>query len=338
MTDSPAANSPAHHLLPALFAALAGAMVLGLCIGPVPATLNDLLAAIGITDAPGREYARTALLELRLPRVLLAAMTGATLGVCGAAIQGLFRNPLAEPGLIGVSAGAALGAVLVLVIMPAAMPGLLVPIAACFGAGATVWLVLRIARRAGRTHVATALLAGVAINAIAGASIGVLTYIADDSALRSLTFWLFGSLGRADWPMLMVAAPALLLPTLLLPRYAPALNAWLLGEDAARHLGVPTERVKRHVPLLVTLGVGAAVAATGVIGFVGLVVPHLVRTLTGPDHRHVLPASAIAGAVLLVLADAAARGVATPAEVPVGLLTALLGGPFFLWLLLRRRA
>lgn len=312
-------------------------MLLALFIGPTPFTPGDLLALLRPDSAPLPEHVRTAMLQLRLPRVLLAALTGGALGVCGAAIQGLFRNPLAEPGLIGVSAGAALGAVLVLVVLPNVFPGLLVPLAACLGAGATVWLVLRIARRAGRTHVVTALLAGVAINAIAGASIGVLTYIADDAALRSLTFWLFGSLGRADWPIILAITPALLLPMLLLPRYAQALNAWLLGEDAARHLGVPIERVKRHVPVLVTLGVGAAVAATGVIGFVGLVVPHLVRTLTGPDHRRVLPASALAGALLLVLADAAARGMATPAEVPVGLITALLGGPFFLWLLIRRR-
>lgn len=312
-------------------------MMLALFIGPTPFAVGDLLSMIWPGSAPLSDPTRTAILQLRLPRVLLAALTGGALGVCGAAIQGLFRNPLAEPGLIGVSAGAALGAVLVLVILPNVFPGVLVPVAACLGAGATVWLVLRIARRAGRTHVATALLAGVAINAIAGASIGVLTYIADDAALRSLTFWLFGSLGRADWPIILAITPALLVPMLLLPRHAQALNAWLLGEDAARHLGVPIERVKRHVPVLVTLGVGAAVAATGVIGFVGLVVPHLVRTLTGPDHRRVLPASALAGALLLVLADTAARGMATPAEVPVGLITALLGGPFFLWLLIRRR-
>ena len=312
-------------------------MLLGVHVGPVQLPITDVVALLTGGGANVPDYAKTSLLQLRLPRVLLAAMTGASLGICGAAIQGLFRNPLAEPGLIGVSAGAALGAVLVLVMAPALLPGLLVPLAACAGAGATVWLVLRIARRAGRTHVATALLAGVAINAIAGASIGVLTYVADDAALRSLTFWLFGSLGRADWPMIAATAPALLLPALLLPRYAQALNAWLLGETAAAHLGVPVERVKRHVPLLVTLGVGAAVAVTGVIGFIGLVVPHLVRTITGPDHRHVLPASALAGAALLVLADCLARGVAMPAEVPVGLLTALLGGPFFLWLLLRWR-
>ena len=329
---------PNRTLLPALAAALAVAMLLALCVGPVQISLGNVLAMLGFGDGQTLEHMRTALLQLRLPRVVLAALTGGTLGICGASIQGLFRNPLAEPGLIGVSAGAALGAVLVLVVMPTVFPGLLVPLAACFGAGATVWLVLAIARRAGQTHIATALLAGVAINAIAGASIGVLTYIADDAALRSLTFWLFGSLGRADWPMIATATPALLLPVLFLPRYAQPLNAWLLGESAAQHLGVRTERVKRHVPLLVTLGVGAAVAITGVIGFVGLVVPHLVRTVTGPDHRRVLPASALAGALLLVLADAAARGLAMPAEVPVGLITALLGGPFFLWLLLRRPA
>ena len=325
------------RLLLLLAVGLLAAALTGLLIGPVPIRIGDVIALLTPDGSQLPDHMRTALLDLRLPRVVLAALTGATLAVCGAAIQGLFRNPLAEPGLIGVSAGAALGAVLVLVIVPDLQPGLLVPASACLGAGTTVWLVLRIARRAGRTHVETALLAGVAINAIAGAGIGVLTYVADDAALRSLTFWLFGSLGRADWPLVMAAAPALLLPVVLLPRYGQALNAWLLGEDGARHLGVSTERVKRHVPLLVTIGVGAAVATTGVIGFVGLVVPHLVRLVTGPDHRRVLPASALAGALLLVLADSAARGVAVPAEVPVGLITALLGGPFFLWMLLRRR-
>jgi iron complex transport system permease protein len=251
-------------------------------------------------------------LALRLPRLLLAVMVGAALATGGSTMQGLFRNPLADPGLIGVSAGAALGAV-----------------------GSTA-LVFAIGRR--RAGVASLLLAGVAINAIAMAGVGLLTYLANENQLRDLTFWSLGSLGGASWSRLAIVAPWIMLPLLFLPRAARALNALLLGEGEAALLGYRPERLQPLLVGLVALSVGASVAFTGVIGFVGLVVPHLLRMGFGPDHRFLLPASALGGAILLVAADALARTIVAPGELPIGVLTALVGGPFFLWLLLGRRA
>lgn len=273
-------------------------------------------------------------LMLRLPRVLLGVLVGAALSSGGATMQGLFRNPLADPGLIGVSAGAALGAVGAIVLGGRSGSPL---VAACaFGGGlAATSLVYLLGRR--RPGVANLLLAGVAINAIAMAGVGLLTYLANENQLRDLTFWSLGSLGGATWTRLATVAPWIVLPLLCLPRAARALNALLLGEGEAALLGFRPEHLQRWLVGLVALGVGAAVAFTGVIGFIGLLVPHLLRMGFGPDHRFLLPASALGGAILLVAADALARTVVAPGELPIGVLTALVGGPFFLWLLLSHR-
>jgi iron complex transport system permease protein len=282
-------------------------------------------------------------IDIRLPRVVLALLIGAALAQAGAAMQGIFRNPLAEPGLVGVSSGAALAAVAVIVLLqPAglfnALPAhVVLPLAAFAGGGAATALVLRLSLVDGHTRVATLLLAGLALNAIAGAGIGFFSHVASDTALRSVTFWMFGSLGRASWQEITVAAPLLIVPLLMLPRDAQALNALLLGEAEAGHLGVDVERLKRRVTVLVVLAAGAAVALAGIIAFIGLLVPHLVRMAFGPDHRGLLVLSALSGALLLSLADTAARVVMAPTELPIGILTALVGGPFFLALLLRRR-
>ncbi|MFZ3204439.1 MAG: iron chelate uptake ABC transporter family permease subunit, partial [Pseudomonas sp.] len=251
--------------------------------------------------------------------------------------------PLADPGLVGVSSGAALGAA-VAIVGGAALGGLpevfapyLLSCCAFIGGLGVSALVYRLGRRDGETSVATMLLAGIALTALAGAAIGLFTYLADDATLRTLTFWNLGSLNGASyarlWPLLLVT----LAVALWLPRRARALNALLLGESEARHLGFGVERIKRELVLCTALGVGAAVAAAGMIGFIGLVVPHLMRLLVGPDHRVLLPASALAGASLLLLADLAARLLLAPAELPIGIVTALLGAPFFLYLLLRGR-
>jgi iron complex transport system permease protein len=282
-------------------------------------------------------------IDIRLPRVVLALLIGAALAQAGAAMQGIFRNPLAEPGLVGVSSGAALAAVAVIVLLqPAglfnALPAhVVLPLAAFAGGGAATALVLRLSLVDGHTRVATLLLAGLALNAIAGAGIGFFSHVASDTALRSVTFWMFGSLGRASWQEITVAAPLLIVPLVMLPRDAQALNALLLGEAEAGHLGVDVERLKRRVTVLVVLAAGAAVALAGIIAFIGLLVPHLVRMAFGPDHRGLLVLSALSGALLLSLADTAARVVMAPTELPIGILTALVGGPFFLALLLRRR-
>jgi iron complex transport system permease protein len=285
------------------------------------------------------------LLAIRLPRTLLGLLIGAGLATAGVLMQGLFRNPLADPGLIGVSSGAALAAVAVIVLGATWLRGLsqmlgmfTLPLAAFGGGLATTALIYRLSRRSGRTLVATLLLAGIALNALAGAGTGLLTFLATDEQLRSITFWSLGSLGGATWRAVGAATPFLLLALLLAPRLALPLNLLLLGEAEARHLGVDVERLKRVVVTLVALAVGAAVAVAGIIGFVGLVVPHVLRLALGPDHRGLLPGSALLGAALLLAADLAARTVVAPAELPIGIVTALLGAPCFLWLLLRDRA
>jgi iron complex transport system permease protein len=284
------------------------------------------------------------LLYIRLPRVVLGLIVGAALGVTGAAMQGLFRNPLADPSLIGISSGAALAATIVIVVgdavvfsAPHTLKLFALPIAAFGGGLVTTLLVYRLATISGQTVVATLLLAGIAINALAQAFSGLLTYYATDTQIRSITFWKLGSLGGANWDSVLVATPFILVPVLFFPKLARALNTLLLGEAEAGHLGVSIETVKRLTIIFVALAVGASVAVTGIITFVGLVVPHLLRLLMGPDHRRLLPSSALLGAILLLASDLVARTIVAPAELPIGILTALIGAPFFLWLLLRDR-
>ncbi|MDH4567270.1 iron ABC transporter permease [Pseudomonas sp. BN414] len=325
------------------------ALWLSLALGPVSLPLGDTLrAALRMAGLPfsaqGLEQAELIVGQIRLPRTLLGLAVGAVLALSGVAMQGLFRNPLADPGLVGVSSGAALGGAAAIVggaalggLPDAFAPYLLSICAFAGGLGVTV-LVYRLGRRDGQTSVATMLLAGIALTALAGAVIGLFTYLADDATLRSLTFWNMGSLNGASysrlWPLLIVT----LFVIVWLPRRAKALNAMLLGESEARHLGFDVERLKRELVFCTALGVGAAVAAAGLIGFIGLVVPHLVRLVSGPDHRILLPASALAGASLMLLADLAARLVLAPAELPIGIVTALIGAPFFLYLLVRGRS
>lgn len=331
-------------LLAALASLLSGATLLALSVGalsiPFPAVLGWLGLPTGIEPAA---HEAAALLQLRLPRTILGLLVGGALAMAGTAMQGLVRNPLADPGLIGISSGAALSACAVMVLGvylglgPSLAARWLLPAGAFAGAALATLLALRLAHSDGRTRMTTLLLAGLAINAVAGAGIGFLAQLADEQALRSITFWMFGSLGRSGWPEIAVAAVLLAPPLFLLPRLATPLNALLLGEAEAGHLGIDVERLKHRVMWLVVLAVGTAVAAAGIIGFVGLIVPHMLRLVCGPDHRPLLPASALGGALLLVLADTAARTWFAPSELPIGILTALLGGPFFLLLLLRYR-
>ena len=303
-----------------------------------------LLDALGIpTGAEITLRDQSVVLAIRLPRALLGLAVGGGLAIAGAAMQGLFRNPLADPGLIGVSTGAALGAVATIVLGGALLGGLdpvlrpfFLPLAAFVGGLAVTLIVQRIATRDGVIDIATMLLAGIAINALAGAVLGIFTFISDDQQLRELTFWMMGSLAAITWASLLPAIGLIVLPALLLPRLAGALNAMLLGESEAHYLGFDVDRTKRLVIILTALITGAGVAVSGVIGFVGLVTPHLVRLAIGPDHRYLLPASALLGGCLLLLADMAARTVVLPAELPIGIVTACFGGPFFLWLLARR--
>lgn len=276
------------------------------------------------------------LLYVRFPRVVLSAVVGAMLAISGTTLQGIFRNPLADPGLIGVTAGAGLGATLWIVLIGGGALGMWgLPVAA-FACGIFVTVgVWKIAESQGKVQTVTLLLSGIALNSFAGAGIGLMTFLADDEQLRSLTFWLLGGFGGATWAVVAVTLPIAIVGLFVLLQQASALNAMSLGESEAYHLGVSTESLKRWSVFGVALTVGAAVSAAGGIGFVGLVVPHLLRLMGGADHRYVLPGSALGGAILLVLADLFSRTVVVPAELPVGVVTALIGGPFFLWLLLR---
>ncbi|WP_134680487.1 FecCD family ABC transporter permease [Paracoccus ravus] len=297
--------------------------------------------------AAGRELAvqdRVVLLDIRLPRMVMGICVGASLAVSGALMQGLFRNPLADPGIVGVSSGASLGAISAIVLggaLPAAIAGwlgwALVPLAAFAGSWITTMLLYRIATRQGRTSVATMLLAGIALGAIMSAIGGLVILRANDSQLRDLTFWGLGSLAGATWPKLMVAVPIMAAGVLSAPALARGLNALALGEAAAGHVGIRVQRVKNRAILTVAAATGAAVAVSGGIGFVGIVVPHLLRLASGPDHRWLLVNSGLLGAVMLLWADMASRTLIAPAELPIGIVTAMIGGPFFLWILLRNR-
>ncbi len=353
MTATPALTRTAPHrlrtraVLVGLGVALGAAVLVGVGVGSVwisPAQVVSVLGRrLGLPEIAAYTEQQALVLEfIRLPRVALGVLVGASLAVSGALMQGLFRNPLAEPGLAGVSAGSALAAALWIVLGASlSLPPVLAANAlawAAFGGGlGTTLIVYRLATQGGRTRVTTLLLAGVALSAIAGAFVGLMVFIATDAQLRSLTFWTLGSLGGATWATLAGAAPLLVAPVVAAPWLARGLNALLLGESEAFHVGVRVERVKRVAIVLAALGAGASVAVSGAIGFVGLVVPHLVRLALGPDHRTLLPASALLGATLLIVADVVARTIAAPAELPIGIVTSLVGGPFFLWMLLRER-
>lgn len=331
----------AHRLTLTLALVLPVAMLLGLAYGAVGLTPLQLLQGLGnaFTNA-APDQASVIVNQIRLPRVLLAAIMGAVLGISGAAMQGLFRNPLADPSLIGVTAGASLGASVIIVAGGGLLQGYLgltIVSAGAFAGGViAVLFVYRLATSANGTSVATMLLAGIAITALAGAVGSLLEFFADNAMLRRISLWKMGGLEGANYPRLLVAAiiGSLLLGTL--PRYASALNALLLGESEARHLGIDVDRTKIALITLVAIGVGTSVALVGTIAFVGLVVPHMVRMWSGPDHRTLLPASALAGALLLVIADTLARVLVAPTELPVGIITAVIGVPVFMSLLRNR--
>ena len=314
-------------LPPVLLAAAAlGAVTIG------PADLWKLLS--GSADVP--PVVRAVFWEIRVPRVLLAALVGGSLALAGAGVQGLFRNPLADPALIGVSAGAALGAVVCFFFgWQGLLGGWLLPLAAFAGGLLAVLILMSFHSGFAAGGTAKLILAGVALNAMAGSVLGFFLFSASDDALRSMTFWTLGSCASAQWPQVVVLLVFLAAGSFILRRHARALDALQLGEEQAAHLGVPVARVRGETIAAAALLVGAATAFAGTIGFIGLVAPHMARLWLGGLHRLVLPAALLLGAMLLVLADLGARTLTAPAELAVGILTAAIGGPFFLWLLRR---
>lgn len=327
--------------------AFIGALAIGpfsIAPGRVLAVIVDALSGVSATSGAGLRE-KVVVLDVRLPRALLGILVGAGTAVAGAVMQGVFRNALADPGLVGVAPGAALAAVAYVVfgsafvaLLPPAVESLGMPLAAFAGALATTLLIGRLATYEGRTSVATLLFAGLALGALAAAGTGVLVFMASEQQTREFLFWTLGSLGGATWAKVMLAAPFVIALLAASPFLARGLDALALGEAEAFHAGINVERLKRFAIIAVAAGVGAAVAAAGVVGFIGLVVPHLARLMLGPAHRALLPASALLGAAVLLGADILARMLAAPAELPLGVVTALVGAPFFLWLLLARRA
>jgi iron complex transport system permease protein len=282
---------------------------------------------------------KNVLLQIRLPRVVMAMLVGGSLALAGAALQGLFRNPLVEPGLIGVSSGSALFAVVYIVFGSSVawltwMGKVGLALFAFVGGLVNTALVYKLSSKAGKTDISLLILAGVALNALAGALIGLAIFYADDAALRNFTFWSLGDVGGANWQKVLILALISVLPVGLILGQHQALNALAIGESEAFHMGINVQQTKLVVLIGSALIVGTAVALTGTIGFVGLVIPHLLRILFGADHRLVLPASWLAGAILLTIADTLARTMVAPSEMPIGIITAIIGAPFFIWLLL----
>ncbi len=326
----------------ALLAFVVVASLLSLTSGAAGLGPGELLSALTGEGLSARD--QVVLYDIRLPRLAIGLTVGAALAVAGVLLQGLFRNPLADPGIVGINAGAGFGAVMAIVLggllpvgVAAMVGGWLVPLAAFAGGWGATILLYRVATRGGRTDVAMMLLAGIALGALAGAAVGVMVYMADDRQLRDLTFWGMGSLAGATWAKLAAALPLVALALLLAPWLARGLNALALGEAQALHMGTDVQRVKCGAIFGAAAATGAAVAVSGGIGFVGLVVPHLLRLAIGPDHRRLVPNAALLGAGLLVLADLLARTIVAPAELPIGIITALIGAPVFLWILLRQR-
>jgi iron complex transport system permease protein len=331
-------------VLTLLGVALVLACLVSAAVGAFEIPIGEILGAIGRrlpflgVGGDRHSLADSVLWDIRLPRIALGVVVGASLAAAGACMQGTFANPLAEPGVVGVSSGAALGAVIQIAIGLTLAGTWTLAAFAFIGGLATVALVYFSARHEGRTEVVTLVLAGVAINAFAGALIGLLTYVSNDEQLRSITFWSLGSLAQATWPKVGVVGPLALAGFVVAMTQTRRLDLLALGERSARGLGVDVERLRITTLAVVALLTAASVAVSGVILFVGLVVPHLVRMLAGPRHRVLLPGAALGGALVLVLADVVARTLVSPAELPLGVLTALIGSPFFFVLLRRTRA
>lgn len=329
-----------------MFGLLILTSLLSLALGavqiPITEVIKLLLQKIGFSFTPIEPQFETILFVVRLPRVVMSLLIGAALGIAGASIQAIFRNPLAEPGLLGISAGASLMAVIIIVLQTTFFTALgnlfgyfLVSIGALTGALLTAFLIYKLANTNGKPQIATMLLIGIAINALCTALTGLITANAEETELRSITFWMLGSLSGATWQLIYAICPFIILALIYLPLQAKKLNAFVLGEAQAEQLGVKTLNVKRKVIFFSTIAVGASVAVSGIIGFVGLLIPHLVRLLVGVDNKYVVPMSAILGASVLCLSDLLSRLITAPIEQPIGVITALLGSPVFLYILLR---
>lgn len=344
MTVRSSRRSRYRLLMVALTAALLAVLLLATAVGAAGLTPKEVTKALVSLVAPGSvdpagypSWAPRLLRDLRLPRIIMALVAGVALSTAGATFQGVFRNPLAEPYLLGVSAGAALGATIAILWSPLAVLGVFgLPALAFIGAITAAFLVYELATFSGETSSASLLLSGVAVGSTFTAMLSLLM-VATQYDLRTVVVWLMGGLTTASWTKVKVAAPLVALGVAAMLAHAPRLNLMLMGESRAEELGVDAHRTRRNLLVIASLTTAAAVAFTGLIGFVGLMVPHIVRLLLGPDHRYLLPACGLFGALFLLLADTFARTALSPAEIPVGIITAFVGGPFFLYLLRKRK-
>lgn len=318
-------------------------IILNITIGAFSIPFEKILSAL-LNPKEYQIYYQV-LIDIRLPRVLLAVLVGIAFGISGAIMQTLFKNPLADPSIIGVSAGASAGVVLFMLMgsfLPFALTtGVLsylsLPLSAFLGASLTIFAIYKLATIYNKVAVSVMLLAGIAINAMLGALVGLFTYVSTEEELKSFTFWTMGSLANADNKTILTILPIVIITYIFSINKKVELNLMLLGEDEAKNSGVNSEKLKKLIILFVSLAIGVSVAFCGIIGFVGLVVPHIARILVGSNHKYYLPLSAILGAFILLWADCLARVIIAPAELPIGIITALLGAPFFLWLLVRNR-
>ena len=330
-------------LLGALSLALLAAVVVAAGRGQLdvaPAeVIGSLLHRLGLDlgPMPSHPQGDVTLWAVRFPRVVMAAVAGAALATAGALMQGIFGNPLAEPGVVGVSSGAALAASTVIVFDLAFVGTWTVALSAFVGGLVTTILVYLLSRDGGRTEVVTLVLTGIAVNAVASAGLAFLLFLGDQQAREEIVFWQLGSLNGSRWEQVGVAAPFMVVGLVVAMAMSRRLDLLALGDRAARHVGVDVERLRMGAIVVVALLTAAAVAFCGIIAFVGLVVPHLVRLLAGPGHRLLVPSSALGGALLLVVADLGARTLVAYADLPIGMLTSLVGGPFFFWLIRRAR-
>lgn len=327
-----------------LFILLIISLVTTLLFGAYQLSIAEIWEAVILKSQGSSNLNSFLILNIRLPRILTAGIVGAGLAISGAAIQGLFRNPLADPSLIGVTSGAMLFAVLSIVLLST----ILTPFAEVFqqasimvfaflGGLLTTYVVYFLSKRNGKTVVLTMLLAGIAITALAGAITGFFIYSSNNQQLRDITFWSLGSFSGASWTQVLIAAPIILTSIFILQKYAKALNAILLGEKEAVYLGFEVEKIKPKIIFITALIVGISIAISGIVGFVGLVIPHFLRLIFGSDYRHLMRNSALLGALFLIVTDTLARTIIAPAELPIGILTAIIGAPFFLWLLMRTK-
>lgn len=325
-----------------LLVALLLSLLLSIRVGAVNISYGKIFAFLGVGNAHYAPIEEALFWQIRLPRVLLCAFVGACLSVSGALMQALFRNPIVEPGLVGTSAGAAFGAAFVFVMGGSISSALtvnlgpfLLPLFAFAGGFAATAIVYKLSSIFGKTNVNTMLLAGIAVNAMANGGTGFFSYIARDPQARSITFWNLGTLSGADWHAVYMVGISTVVCILLALRHTKGLNALMLGEDEAKYLGVHTERLKVRIIIINTFMVAIATSVVGVIAFVGLVVPHLMRMIKGSDNRFLIISSALAGAILLNATDMVSRTIVAPSEFPIGIITAVIGAPVFLFLLIR---